>query len=458
MFNDGTFKQLHSSELIFKLKNNIGELRKYEKNDGIYSKMYSVLYYIYPNEINSDVIQETVIASYKGLTCEFCDIYVYKNRIYVIGEWTGNSFLPDSYLVWNNRQYDVTHIKISFGEDGYGELQEHTENENVSLLSYFKWKYEHNNIILDFYEDKRTYEITDVIIINNYMFTGSINNVQFSLIKYGYENINKNPSVENLELHRLEFPHISSRDENIIIIHKTDDTYVEDGINYSLEWDCQKKAPHWVCYQLNKNQPIHINRSETNVSWCEDPNIPINARFEDTSLIYKDSGFVRGHLCASADRLYSIEANEQVFYYSNALPMFNNFDSGIWNEMENCVHRLTRNCDILYVCKGGTINDVHINGRADSGILTYIGDGGLIVPKYFFMALLIQTNQSYKGFGFFVEHTNEIIENLDLKNYVVSLDELEMITGIDFFCNLSDDVENQIEQISKEQLISELNI
>ena len=78
VFNNGTFKRINNSELIFKLKNNIGELRKYKDNYYDHNLFYD-LYYIYPNEMNSNIIQETVIASYKGLTCEFCDINVYKS-------------------------------------------------------------------------------------------------------------------------------------------------------------------------------------------------------------------------------------------------------------------------------------------------------------------------------------------------------------------------------------------
>lgn len=77
VFNNGTYKNIPTSELLFKLKNNIGKL-KGKNNEESLTSSYR-LEYIYPNEMNSDVIQETVIAEYKGLTCEFCDINVYKS-------------------------------------------------------------------------------------------------------------------------------------------------------------------------------------------------------------------------------------------------------------------------------------------------------------------------------------------------------------------------------------------
>jgi endonuclease G len=46
-----------------------------------------------------------------------------------------------------------------------------------------------------------------------------------------------------------------------------------------------------------------------------------------------------------------------------------------------------------------------------------------------------------------VEQTNEDHSNDSRKNYAVSIDTLEELTGIDFFCNLPDDIEEQVESV-----------
>lgn len=97
--------------------------------------------------------------------------------------------------------------------------------------------------------------------------------------------------------------------------------------------------------------------------------------------------------------------------------------------------------DTLYVCKGGTIDsEANIRQRTTSG---------LIVPKYFFMAILCKNsetvNNGYKAIAFWVEHTDENHSDDDLRDYAISIDELERKTGIDFFCNLPDGTENHIE-------------
>lgn len=269
--------------------------------------------------------------------------------------------------------------------------------------------------------------------------------------------INTNANNELIpELSRLEFPHLKGGN-SIVVTHRAQGSRDYDingttGINYSLEWDCDKKAPRWVCYQMNHEG----NNTSGTGNWVEDPEIPYQLRFSDTHSMYVDSGYVRGHLVASADRLYSKEANEQVFYYSNSLPMFSNFNgganyTGVWVNMEDQVRSWGAKCETLYVVKGGTIdNENQILMRVKPNV-----EGGLIVPKYFFMAMLAKTGNSYKALGFWAEHNNTVIENLDLRNYVVTINELEELTGIDFFCNLPDDIEKMLESKSRETIINE---
>ncbi|MBR5656982.1 MAG: DNA/RNA non-specific endonuclease [Prevotella sp.] len=263
-------------------------------------------------------------------------------------------------------------------------------------------------------------------------------------------NLNANDNSLQPELSRLEFPHVKGGN-SIVVIHKTNDSYDPDGISYSLEWDCQKKSQRWSCFQMHT---AGTTTGRTN-AWAEDPDIPSSARFSDTNAMYKGSGFTRGHICASADRLYSAAANMQTFYYSNMQPQLYNFNAGdnytgVWVHMEDQVRSWVSKCDTLYVVKGGTID------RADQ-ILMRIKpnvEGGLIVPKYFFMALLAKSGNTFKALGFWAEHNDVVLPSIDLKDYVVSIDELEELTGIDFFCNLPDPVEKTLEGLSRESICS----
>lgn len=261
-------------------------------------------------------------------------------------------------------------------------------------------------------------------------------------------NANRNSTIVTPEAGRLEFPATRNDGKSIVVVHYTDGY----GVNFAVEWDCDKRAQRWTCYQMyNDNSVTNWNRNNwrgaywqgrtwTGDPFQEDPDLPGECR--TTLNDYRGSGYNRGHICPSADRLCSMDANGQTFYLSNMQPQHGAFNSGLWLEMENQLRRWNRSSfrDTLYVCKGGTIEDY----GSTQGIKGYTSTG-LIVPRYFFMAVLCKRGGSYKAMGFWAEHLNADHSADKLSAYVVSIDELESMTGIDFFCNLPDDTENYVE-------------
>ena len=253
------------------------------------------------------------------------------------------------------------------------------------------------------------------------------------------KNVNANPALHP-EYLRLEMPRIKGGNDNLVVIHSTS----EFGVNYILEWDCQKKSQRWSCYTLDRSNSAkkvsrwYAEKGENQYPW--DPDIPSTYTFKSDP--YYGTGYDHGHICPSYDRLNSTEANKQTFYQSNMQPQRNVFNAGIWLKMENLVSSTWNRDtfrDTLYVCKGGTIDNP---GQVLGTLST-----GLLVPRYFFMAILCKNSQGYKALGFWVEHRNEDHSTDNIIDYVVSIDELERLTGIDFFCNLPDDVEESTERI-----------
>lgn len=159
-------------------------------------------------------------------------------------------------------------------------------------------------------------------------------------------------------------------------------------------------------------------------------------------------GYDRGHICPSGDRTASKEMNTQTFVMTNMQPQygeFNGYDksgnNGLWLRMENQLRKWADKLsatDTIFVCKGGTID-------SETNIITRIGSK-LIVPKYFYMAILRKSSFGYAGMAFWSEQTNAWRMNETLRSHAISIKELEARTGIDFFCNLPDDVEAQVEK------------
>ena len=234
---------------------------------------------------------------------------------------------------------------------------------------------------------------------------------------------------------RLEIPRLKGGEQNLFIVH-TVPTY---GINYAMEYNCTLRSQWWSAYRWDRtNSSKSVSRTD---AWLPDPLIPQEYQTDQSD--YSGTGYTRGHIMASEDRVYSRQANEQTFYYSNMQPQLYNFNTqGIWWNIENLLIRSQYNTnafrDTLYVVKGGTIRQGEYTTTAKR----------LPVPKYFFMALLrkrndIQVNGGYAAVGFWMEHKDN--NDANYKAYARSIDELEDLTGLDFFCNLPDDIERTVE-------------
>jgi endonuclease G len=259
-------------------------------------------------------------------------------------------------------------------------------------------------------------------------------------IPSGKSNNNKNVVKAGVpaEVTRLEFPRLRDIGNNIVVVHKTSDSY-SDGVNYSVEWDIEKKSQRWTCYQMMRGYRVTgVKPYDGNPLYPFDEDLPRYDYFSQD--LFWGSGFDHGHICPKASRLYSDRANYQTFYLTNMQPQYHVFNAGIWVKLENRIRSAwtpSNSTDVLYVCKGGTIDN-------ENQIIKRIS-GKLIVPKYFFTALLLKNSSGYRAVGFWFEHTADDHSEDNLKDYAISIDALEQLTGIDFFCNLPDDIEAEVE-------------
>lgn len=273
-----------------------------------------------------------------------------------------------------------------------------------------------------------TWEISDVTITDKTPSAGGDGGETGGEVDPDNTNRNDVAASRNKEVWRLEFPRLHGGDMYPVVTKRTADY----GITYSLEWDCTKKANRWTCYEMYAgNSESNVKRSD---DFQEDPDLP--SAYRTTLADYRGSGYSRGHLCPSSDRLCSREQNSQTFYLSNMQPQNQEHNGGIWVKLEELIRAWNTDSrrDTLYVVKAATIDsDVadHIQGHTDSG---------LIVPGYFYMAVLSVKNGAYKAIGIWSPHAGGSTTEY------ITIDELERRTGIDFFCNLPDAVEQQVEQ------------
>ena len=254
---------------------------------------------------------------------------------------------------------------------------------------------------------------------------------------------------------KLEFPALHGSG-SIVVTHTAtlNDATGAEGTNYSVEWDTEKHAQRWSCYKMyalvNANKVSRYYTTDKTLSasgqYPNDPDLP--AEYHFTSDPFWGSGYDHGHICPSYDRVCSKQANYQTFFMTNMMPQGNDFNAGIWASMEAQVRSWAAKYDTLYVCKGGTID------RSDH-IIRYLGSGSnkIPVPRFFYMAVLGRYKDTFRATGYWINQ--ESYYSNTPKTYMVSIAELQKNTGIDFFCNLPDDIETQVENVSRTQMESE---
>ena len=233
----------------------------------------------------------------------------------------------------------------------------------------------------------------------------------------------------------LELPALSKGAENYFVTH-----YAEGRVNYSLEYDTQLRHARWVAFSFDEQSSRKAVSRSGDDAWAWDPRIP--AEFS-TARLFRGSGYDRGHLVASEDRVSSREANRQTFYYSNMSPQIGaGFNQSYWSKIEELVRGWGRNSklrDVLYVVKGGTI-------RPDQ-VESYKANNALLIPKYYWVALLRQQGSSYHAIGLWVEH-KKYSNSPAFRSRAISIEELQRRTGLNFFHRLPDSVEAEVERES----------
>jgi len=197
---------------------------------------------------------------------------------------------------------------------------------------------------------------------------------------------------------------------------------------YSLSYSEPHEQAEWVAYELKKE---HLSRTNFKRPYFEiDKQVKTGAASWRN---YKKSGYDRGHLCPAGDRKYSKAAHDETFLTSNISPQRHDFNSGIWNRLEQKVRYWANKNDGVFVVSGGILK----------GNLKTIGSEKVAVPNQFYKIILDNNAGKTKMLAFLMPHKDS---KKPLYSYVVTVDEIEALTGIDFFPELDDKTENSLEK------------
>lgn len=200
--------------------------------------------------------------------------------------------------------------------------------------------------------------------------------------------------------------------------------------NYSLSYNEAHEQAEWVAYELKKS---HLSNTNFKRPYFE-IDLAVKTGAADWRN-YKNSGYDRGHLCPAGDRRFSKEAHDETFLTSNISPQEHQFNAGIWNTLEQKVRYWARKYDGVFVITGGILK----------GNMKTIGDEDVSVPNQFYKVLIDNNSGQTKMIAFLMPHEDS---QQPLYKFVVSVDKIEELTGIDFFAELEDRLENKLEASS----------
>lgn len=203
-------------------------------------------------------------------------------------------------------------------------------------------------------------------------------------------------------------------------------------VNYHQTW----RLPDWVAYALTREETY--GQEERGNNFNADP---LLSRYPVQWYDYKKSGYDRGHMAPAGDMKWSEVAMEESFYMTNICPQDQELNRGRWNDLENLVRKWARQDSVVYVVCGPVVED---------GCKKIGEHHDIAVPKGFFKVVLRQHREKYQptpqwqAIAFYFDNVNTME---DLCTFAMSVDKIEQMTGLDFFPNLPDEVENVIEAV-----------
>jgi endonuclease G len=205
---------------------------------------------------------------------------------------------------------------------------------------------------------------------------------------------------------------------------------VEEIISYpgfTVSFNKEHHQPNWVAWELT-GEETHGTLSRSN-NFQPDENVDGCATLAD----YRGSGYDRGHMAPAADMKWSEDAMNACFLLTNMCPQAADLNQKAWNTLEEkCRKWAQRDSAIIIVC-GPVLTD---------RMTKTIGDSRVSVPTRFFKVVLAPHANPPRAIGFIMP--NSKVEG-GMQKAAVSVDEVERVTGFDFFSELPDDIENEVE-------------
>ena len=212
--------------------------------------------------------------------------------------------------------------------------------------------------------------------------------------------------------------------------------YLMEKPQYSLSYSRDNGEANWVSWHLD---PSWLGSTPRQDDFRADTTLP-TGWYQVQATDYSGSGFDRGHMCPSADRTITVTANSATFLMTNMIPQLPANNQGVWANLENYSRSLVSQGNELYIISGG------------QGLQYFIANGHVAVPAQTWKVIIVlpigsndvsRVTTATRTIAVVIPNSGTI--GTDWRAYRVSVDQVEAITGFDFFSNVPADIQAVIE-------------
>lgn len=246
----------------------------------------------------------------------------------------------------------------------------------------------------------------------------------YGIFLYCQQNTSIIPNTSNV-IKSQKVPKATELERPLLLSPKQEQIVHHTG--YIVSYNESLRLPNWVAYELTR-QETQGNAKRSN-RFIPDPMIKGTIA---TNSDYLHSGYDKGHMAPAADMKWSSIAMKESFYFSNICPQHPELNRKKWKDLEDKIRDWAiEDSAIIIIC--GPIVDKTPK---------VIGKNKVVIPQQFFKAILSPFTQPPKAIGFLFTNEQSVSP---LSNYAVSVDSIEILTGMDFFSPLPDHIEDSIE-------------
>jgi endonuclease G len=222
--------------------------------------------------------------------------------------------------------------------------------------------------------------------------------------------------------------------------------YLMEKPQYVMSYHRDNGRPNWVSWHLDTSWLGSTPRQD---SFRADTSLPVGW-YQVQGTDYSSSGYDRGHMCPSGDRTKTIADNDATFLMSNMIPQAPTNNQQTWANLESYCRTLANSGNELYIISGGYGN---------SG---FIANGHVAIPTTTWKVIMVlpagtndvsRVTTATRLIAVSIPNNNSVVS--DWRQYRVSVDQVESLTGYNFFSNVPASIQSVIESVVDNQLIED---